>query len=440
MAVATSFGVLNYSGMLFNKGNTKTPLSSIIGGRVAQTNHVEFVVGQEYTGGGNGSQPAISENDSLTAPTPAVVTRSQITNVTQIFQESVYVSYGKMSNMGTLSGANVAGQQANPISELDFQVAARMQKIARDIEYTYINGVYQKAANDSTANKTRGLISAITSNTADMAGKPLGLWDVAEMLREIYNSNGTTEGLALWVDPTAYFQINADAQQNGLTIVPAAREINGIKLSSVLTPLGEVYLYLGECLPAGTALVLNLDVIRPVEQPTPDHGNFFLEELAKVGAGTQYQIFGQLGLDHGPEWYHGKFTNLATTFTAPQSGTRVYIDTPVPTVEVDSILESATLDKTTVDADDTAQVSVESLEYNVVPGTAATLAYLWQVRAKTGTVWTDLTSSYTGYNTATLTVKAADAEKHYRCKVTATGSATGTVYSNECDVAAASEG
>lgn len=317
MAVATSFGVLNYSGMLFNKGNTKTPLSSIIGGRVAQTNHVEFVVGQEYTGGGNGSQPAISENASLTAPTPAVVTRSQITNVTQIFQESVYVSYGKMSNMGTLSGANVANQQANPISELDFQVAARMQKIARDIEYTYINGVYQKATDDDTANKTRGLISAITSNTADMAGKPLGLWDVAEMLREIYNSNGTTEGLALWVDPTAYFQINADAQQNGLTIVPAAREINGIKLSSVLTPLGEVYLYLGECLPAGTALVLNLDVIRPVEQPTPDHGNFFLEELAKTGAGTQYQIFGQLGLDHGPEWYHGKFTNLATTFTAP---------------------------------------------------------------------------------------------------------------------------
>lgn len=317
MAVATSFGVLNYSGMLFNKGNTKTPLSSIIGGRVAQTNHVEFVVGQEYTGGGNGSQPAISENASLTAPTPAVVTRSQITNVTQIFQESVYVSYGKMSNMGTLSGANVANQQANPISELDFQVAARMQKIARDIEYTYINGVYQKATDDDTANKTRGLISAITSNVIDMDGKPLGLWDVAAALKLIYESNGTTEGLALWVDPTAYFQINADAQQNGLTIVPAAREINGIKLSSVLTPLGEVYLYLGECLPAGTALVLNLDVIRPVEQPTPDHGNFFLEELAKTGAGTQYQIFGQLGLDHGPEWYHGKFTNLATTFTAP---------------------------------------------------------------------------------------------------------------------------
>ena len=56
-----SFGVLNYSGMLFNKGNTRTPLSAAIGGRVKTTNHVEFVTGQEYTGGGTGSQPAISE-------------------------------------------------------------------------------------------------------------------------------------------------------------------------------------------------------------------------------------------------------------------------------------------------------------------------------------------------------------------------------------------
>ena len=48
---ATSFGVLNYSGMLFNKGNTRCPLSSIIGGRAKTTNHVEFVTGQEYTTG-----------------------------------------------------------------------------------------------------------------------------------------------------------------------------------------------------------------------------------------------------------------------------------------------------------------------------------------------------------------------------------------------------
>lgn len=334
MPIATSFGVLNYSGMLFNKGNTRTPLSAIIGARPKLTNHVEFVTGQEYEGGGAGSQPAITETASLTAPEPTVVTREQKTNVTQIFHESVGVSYAKESNMGTLSGVNIANQEANPINELDFQVAAKMQKVNRDIEYTFINGVFAKATSDAQANKTRGLVTAITTNTKAMASKPLGLWDIADMVKKIYGANAPTEGLCLWCDATTLFQINADAVQNGLTVVPAAQEINGIALSSVVTPIGVVYLYLGECLPAGTALLLNLDVISPVFQPVPGKGNFFLEPLAKTGAGEKYQLFGQIGLDHGPEWYHGKFTGIAQTFTAPTYSRSVFIanDTKNPVV------------------------------------------------------------------------------------------------------------
>lgn len=323
--LATSFGVLNYSGMLFNKGNTRTPLSAIIGGRAKTTNHVEFVTGQEYTAGGDGSQPEISENASLTAPDASVVTREQKTNVTQIFQESVGISYAKQSNMGALAGVNIANQQANPVNELDFQVAAKIQKINRDIEYTFINGVFNKATSDATVNKTRGLIPAITTNVTAMGNKPLGLWDIADMVKKIYGANAPTDGLCLWCDAITLFQINADAVQNGLTVMPAAREINGIALSSVVTPIGIVYLYLGECLPAGTALLLNLDVIAPVYQPVPGKGNFFLEQLAKVGAGEKYQLFGQIGLDHGPEWYHGKFTGISKNFEKPAYSRSVYV-------------------------------------------------------------------------------------------------------------------
>lgn len=324
MAIATSFGVLNYSGMLFNKGNTRCPLSSIIGGRAKTTNHVEFVTGQEYTTAG-GEQPAISETASLTAPEATVVTRTQKTNVTQIFQETVGISYGKMSNMGTLSGINIANQQENPMNELDFQVAAKMQKVNRDIEFTFVQGTYNKATTDATINKTRGLTEAIESNVVAMASKPLGLWNIADGVKKVYEANAPQDGLVLWCDATTMFQINADAVQNGLTVIPAAREINGIKLSSVVTPLGVVYLYLGEFLPKGTALLLNLDVISPVYQPVPGKGNFFLEQLAKTGAGEQYQLFGQIGLDHGPEWYHAKFTGIAQTFTAPTYSRSVYI-------------------------------------------------------------------------------------------------------------------
>lgn len=324
-AIATSFGVLNYSGMLFNKGNVRTPLSSIIGSRAKTTNHVEFVTGQEYSSGGDGSQPEISETASLTAPDASVVTREQKTNVTQIFMESVGISYAKQSNMGTLSGINIENQRANPVNELDFQVAAKIQKVNRDIEYTFINGVFNKATSDATANKTRGLIPAITTNVTAMGNKPLGLWDIADMVKKIYGANAPTEGLCLWCDAITLFQINADAVQNGLTVVPAAREVNGIALSSVITPIGVVYLYLGECLPAGTALLLNLDVIAPVYQPVPGKGNFFLEPLAKVGAGEKYQLFGQIGLDHGPEWYHGKFTGISKNFEKPTYSRSVYV-------------------------------------------------------------------------------------------------------------------
>lgn len=315
--MATSFEVLNYSGQLFNKGNTSTPFSTMIGGRAKNTNSVEFVVGQSYTGGSTGEQPEISETASLTAPDASVVKRAQMTNVTQIFQETVGVSYGKMSNMGTLSGANIANQQANPISELDFQVAAKMEKIRGDMEYTFINGVYSKATTDATINKTRGMVTAITSNTVAMGSKPLSLWKIADGLKKIYENNAPVNDLVLWCDATTLFQINADAANNGLTIVPAAREVNGIALSSVITPLGVVYLHLGSYIPKGTALLTNMNVIAPVFQPVPGKGNFFLEPLAKVGAGEKYQIFGQVGLDHGPEWYHCKFTGISQSFEAP---------------------------------------------------------------------------------------------------------------------------
>lgn len=322
---ATSFATLNYSGLLFNKGNTRTPFSTMIGSRMKTTNHVEFVTGQEYTGGGAGAQPAISENASLTAPDATIATRAQKTNVTQIFQEAVGISYAKQSNMGTLSGINIEAQAANPPSELDWQVDVKMQKIARDIEFTFIQGAYNKATTDATINKTRGMVEAITSNVTAMASKPLGLWDVADMMKKVYESNAPVQNLVLWCDAVTMFQLNADAVQNGLTVIPAARDVNGISLSSVVTPMGVVNLYLGECLPAGTALLIDFDVISPVSQPVPGKGNFFLEPLAKVGAGEKYQIFGQMGLDHGPEWYHGKFTGISTAFTKPTYSRSVYV-------------------------------------------------------------------------------------------------------------------
>ena len=312
-----SFLVPNYSGLLYNKANTNTPFLNSISGRVKYTNSVEFVCGQYYTSE-EGAIPEISETASLTAPTATYVTRTQMTNVTQIFHETVSISYAKQSNMATLSGANIAGQVANPQNELDFQTASKMNKIKRSIEKTFIQGTYNKAASDSQVNKTRGILAAITTNVVAAAGATLNLWMVNDLVTSIKNNGGDISNLEMLLNTANLNQLHGDAVEMGMKVGEPYMDAYGIMVRDLLLPVGTVLHFgLGEFLPDGTALVYNPAVCGPVEQPVPDKGNFFREELAKTGAGATYQIFGQIGLDHGPEWYHGKITGLSTTFTKP---------------------------------------------------------------------------------------------------------------------------
>lgn len=302
--------------MLFNKGNAKTPFLSMISGKTGYTNSVEFVLGQEYASD-DGDIPNISETASLVAPNPTYITRSQNTNVTQIFHETVAISYAKMSNMGTLAGANIEGQIANPQNELDFQVANKMRKIGREIEKTFIQGVYNKATADNEVNKTRGMNAAIVTNVKAAAGKTLDLWLVNDLMGTMAANGADITRLTLWVNPTQLNQINAAAVEAGMSMGEAYSNEYGIRVRRLLLPLGEIDIALGEFVPEGTAFLFNFDAIRPIEQPTPNKGNFFLEELARAGAGSSYQIFGQIGLDYGNEILHGKITGLSTTFTPP---------------------------------------------------------------------------------------------------------------------------
>ena len=312
-----SFAVPNYSGLLYNKANTKTPFLNMISGNVKYTNSVEFVTGQYYSSE-EGAIPNISETASLTAPTATFVTRNQLSNVTQIFMDAVAISYAKQSNMATLSGVNIAGQSANPQNELDFQVARKMEKLKRSIEKTFIQGEYNKATADTEVNKTRGMIQAITTNTVNAGGAKLDLWIVNDAVKKINDAGGDISGLVVLLNANNLLQLHANAIEMGMPVGKEYMSAYGIQVRDLILPVGTtVRVALGEFIPDGTALVVNPSVVGPVEQPTPAKGNFFLEELAKTGAGTKYQLFGQIGLDHGPEWYHAKITGLSTTFEKP---------------------------------------------------------------------------------------------------------------------------
>lgn len=313
---AQSFSVPNYSGALFVKGNNATPFISMIAGKTKYTNSAKFALGQEYSIE-EGAIPNISEDASINGVTGSPITREQKYNVTQIFMESVGVSDRKASNMGTLGGINVAGQIEQPVSELDFQVAAKLKKMQRSLEKTCIQGVYNEATSDIEVDKTRGMNEAIVSNVLDIDGRSISIWDINEVIGKIHSEGGDTTNLTFWCDGVTLNQLNADCINNGLTVAPANRNENGISVTKLMLPQGDISVVRGEYIPTGTAYIFNFDAISPVEQPVPNKGSFYLEELGKVGAGTSYQIYGQFGLDYGMEWMHGKITGIKATFNKP---------------------------------------------------------------------------------------------------------------------------
>lgn len=322
--LATSFAVLNYSGLLFQTDRQVTPLMNALG--MKTTNAVKFATSQNYATG-KGTQPNVSENASLTAPEASVVTRSQDYNVTQIFHEATGVSYAKQTNMGTLSGLNVAGQSTNPNSELDFQISAKMDKIAKDIEYTLLNGVYAEATDDDTANKTRGFLNACSS-TITAASSELKPDLIDELMQKVSTACGSVAGSVLYVTPIGLRQLNKYYSKENGFMTPATRVVGGISINELITPFGNIGVTIHPNLPEGTAVLINLGVSAMVGMNVPNKGNFFYEELAKTGAGIKGQIFGQLGLDYGNKAYHGKITGLSKTYTPKTYGDEVTDNTP----------------------------------------------------------------------------------------------------------------
>lgn len=307
---AQSFLVLNYSGQLFDKTNTDTPLVSMLPRR--NTTSVEFVVNSTYATEAP-SMPAISETASLTAPDPTYVTRAQETNVVQIYQYTTAVSYQKQANTGTLAGANIAGQANNVPNEFDFQMAAKTKKARTDLEYTLINSTYNKATNDGEINKTRGLIEAIKTNTENAGSKELNYDIISAILRKMAKNNADMTNLVIMCDDVTKAQITNNFSKLPGFLLPNSRQVGGLNIDQIITPSGTVGIMPHRMLPEGTALIVNLSVLQIVEMPIPGKGNFFWEPLAKVGAGDKGQLYGTAGLDYGPEWYHGKITGIATT-------------------------------------------------------------------------------------------------------------------------------
>ena len=307
--MGTVFNLPNFAGQLYSSTPAVTPFLNLISGKAVKTDNFQFSTGVEYAHEA-ATQPAISETASVTAPTAISYVRSQSTNVTQIFHEKVSVTYAKMSNSGRLSGINTAGAQNDAPNELDFQTARAIEKMARDVEYTFINGTYQLAGSSAQANKTRGMLEA-AGTVIDCNNAVLTQDFLNSAYKAAYDAGADFTDMVL-ICNSAVKQILSIiyASQAGFNL-PDSRNVGGVNLTTIETDFGALRIMLNRFIPSNVLLGADLSCIRPVEEDVPGKGNFFREQLAKVGAAEEYQIFGQMGLDHGPGWKHFKIINIA---------------------------------------------------------------------------------------------------------------------------------
>ena len=303
----------NYWGELFTADLINTPFLAMIGGLTGgkQTSNFEFPTSSEYDFP-SAAQPALTETASLTAPTATEAVRTQIKNVAQIFQQAVNLSYEKLANQGRLIGINSVGGQNNVDDENAWQIDYNLKIIARNIEYTILNGAYQISTGVGVANKSRGMFAACDlAGSTDIAAAGA---DLSKTLMDSLFQTAFTAG-AMFMNPVIWvngFQKTKLSDIYGYA--PTDRNVGGVNIKQLETDFGNIGIAdAHRFVPTDDLLLADMSVIAPVTQPVPGKGNFFVEELSKTGASENSQIFGKFGLDHGPAFAHAKITNLATS-------------------------------------------------------------------------------------------------------------------------------
>ena len=307
--MGTTYNLPNFVGELFETTPSDTPFLSAIGGLTGgkSTKSVEFQW-QTYDLRDAGQNTKV---EGANAPAGESRVRVPANNIVEIHQEAIDVSYTKQAATGQYAGLNIAG--SNPVQdELAWQTNVMLKQIARDVEYSFIRGLYQKPVDNTTARKTRGILEAITTNViANAAPAVLTEKMVLDLMQKVWDNGGIKES------ETATLMVNSTLKRKLSDIFvtqknyqEATRNVGGVNLQTIETDFGTVNIMLNRNMPADQLAVVSLEMCFPVFLEIPGKGHMFLEELAKVGASTKYQIYGEIGLEYGNQIAHGKITNV----------------------------------------------------------------------------------------------------------------------------------
>jgi len=313
--LGTTYNLPNYVGELFNVSPEDTPFLSAIGGLTGgvAVNSTVFTWSQYDLRDAADDRQRIEGAD---APTAEGRVRAAGSNVLEIHQEQVSVSYTKQAATNQFAGtAPFVGGMNEVTDELAWQLQQEFKQIARDVEKSFISGTYSLPGTNATARKTRGLLEAIETNVSDLSGATLTTGDVLDLMQSVWENGGIQES------ETRTLMVNATLKRKltGLFITganygtyqEASRNVGGVNLQTFETDFGRCNIVLSRYVPADTIIVASLEDCAPAFLEIPGKGHFFAEPLAKTGASEKVQVYGEIGLRYGNEKKHGKLVDVA---------------------------------------------------------------------------------------------------------------------------------
>jgi hypothetical protein len=308
---ATLRDTANYTGELFLVGQNRTPLLSMIGGidgsNAQYINGFQFPLASPWVLS-SASQPVISEDASIIAGTPTTIARGQDVNTIQIFKQDVSVSYAKLISSGEIAGIANVGFEQRVKNELEFQKMAHLKQMALDMEYTFLNGVYQAAATTATAAKCKGIITGTTTNAVAGGAALLTKAMMDDMFKKMADSGSPFENVVVMVNS---FQKQIISDIYGYQ--PESRSEGGFNIQTIYCDFGQVSVVYNPQVPASVVSAIEISMCKPVFAIVDGNAPVFYEDLAKTAMAQSGQICSFAGINYGIEEAHGKITGLATS-------------------------------------------------------------------------------------------------------------------------------
>lgn len=311
--IATTYNCPNYVGELFAASPEDTPFLSAIGGLTGGESVGSSVIQWE---GYDLRDADDSRQRTEGADATALEARARFSasNVLEIHQEAVAVSYTKLGatrQVGSGTGATQVTADTVPADELAWQVEQKLKEVARDIEKAFLAGVFSQPTTNATPRKTRGLINAITTNTATTTHKAGELTEdeVLDLMQKVWTAGGMRES------ETRTVIVNATLKRalSRIFLKDAGyrhtdRNVGGVNLQTFETDFGTCNIMLSGLMPVDKLVVASLEQIKPAFLEVPGKGHLFAEPLSKTGAAEKVQLYCETGLIYGNEKAHGVLT------------------------------------------------------------------------------------------------------------------------------------